>query len=213
MTTTRYSDAASVWNSRYDRKDLLFGSAPNIWLASHQDLFVPGKRALAVADGEGRNSVWLAQQGLLVDAFDISSVAVAKAEKMARQAQVAVNFNVADCDSWKWNATLYDYVVAIFVQFADPMTRTRLFSNMVRTLAPGGLLFLQGYTPKQLEYKTGGPPEVSHLYTEDLLRASFSSVEVLELRNYEAEIEEGVQHCGRSALIGMVARSGELQLG
>lgn len=160
MTTTRYSDAAAVWDNRYDREDLLFGSAPNTWLASHQDLFLPGKRALAVADGEGRNSVWLAQRGLSVDAFDISSVAVAKAKELARQAQVAVNFNVADCDGWNWNAVAYDYVVAIFVQFADPEMRARLFSNMVRTLVPGGLLFLQGYTPKQLEYKTGGPPEV-----------------------------------------------------
>lgn len=207
MATTRYSDAAAVWDNRYDREGLLFGSAPNTWLASHQDLFLPGKRALAVADGEGRNSVWLAQRGLSVDAFDISSVAVAKAKELARQAQVAVNFNVADCDGWNWNAVAYDYVVAIFVQFADPEMRARLFSNMVRTLAPGGLLFLQGYTPKQLEYKTGGPPEVSHLYTEELLRASFSGLELLELRSYEAEIEEGVQHCGRSALIGMVARS------
>lgn len=211
MTIKKYIDAAAMWDNRYDREDFLFGADPNSWLASYHDFFVPGKRALAVADGEGRNSVWLAQQGLSVDAFDISSVAVAKARNLARQTQVSVNFNVSDCDSWKWNASTYDYVVAIFVQFADPEMRTRLFSNMAGTLVPGGLLFLQGYSPKQLEYKTGGPPEASHLYTEELLRGSFSELELLELRSYEAEIEEGVQHRGRSALIGMVAKLRSLE--
>jgi SAM-dependent methyltransferase len=206
MKNTGFPDAANVWNSRYDRPDFLFGSEPNAFLASHQTLFVKGKKALAVADGEGRNSVWLARQGLLVDAFDISSVGVAKAKEYARTAHVGVNFHVCDCDSWDWQPAAYDYVVAIFVQFAGPQMRQRLFANMVSTLKPGGYLVLQGYTPKQLEYKTGGPPEVSHLYTEGLLKSSFKGVEFVELRSYEAEIEEGAQHRGRSALIGMVAR-------
>lgn len=209
MTTTQFSDAAVVWNSRYDRKDFLFGTAPNAWLASHQALFAPGRRALAVADGEGRNSIWLAQLGLSVDAFDISSIAVAKAKDWVRRSGVTVNFNVTDCDGWTWKPGAYDYVVAIFVQFADPEMRARLFANMVGSLAPGGLLMLQGYTPKQLEFKTGGPPEVSHLYTEEMLQASFLELEIIELHSYDAEIEEGTQHRGCSALIGMVARMPE----
>lgn len=211
MKNTGFPNAAATWDSRYDRPDFLFGSEPNAYLASHQPLFVKGKRALAVADGEGRNSIWLARQGLLVDAFDISSVGVKKATEYARTAGVAVHFQVCDCDTWDWRPAAYDYVVAIFVQFADPEMRQRLFANMIHTLKPGGIIVLQGYTPRQLEYKTGGPPEVSHLYTQDLLKSSFRELDLVELRNYEAELQEGVQHCGRSALIGMVARKPDVK--
>lgn len=206
MTNIGFPNAAATWDNRYDRPDFLFGLEPNAYLASHHALFVNGKRALAVADGEGRNSVWLARQGLVVDAFDISSVGVAKAREYARAANVPVNFEVCDCDTWDWRPAAYDYVVAIFVQFADPEMRQRLFANMIHTLEPGGIIVLQGYTPKQLEYKTGGPPEISHLYTEDLLKSSFQELDLIELRSYEADIQEGVQHRGRSALIGLVAR-------
>ena len=84
--------------------------------------------------------------------------------------------------------------------------RERLFANIVRALKPGGLLVLQGYTPRQLEYKTGGPGIESHLYTEAMLRSAFAALEIVELSDYEAELTEGRQHHGRSALIGMVAR-------
>ena len=206
MKNTGFPDAAETWNERYGCSDLLFGSEPNAFLASHQKLFEKGGRALAVADGEGRNSVWLARQGLTVDAFDISSVGVAKARAFAEAGNATVNFNVCDSDSWRWEPEVYDYVIAIFVQFAEPEARQRLFANMIRTLKPGGYLILQGYTPKQLEYKTGGPPCAENLYTEDLLKASFQALEIVELRSYEAVIEEGAQHHGLSALIGMVGR-------
>ena len=206
MENTERPDAANAWNDRYARPDFLFGSEPNAYLASHRQLFVKGKKALAVADGEGRNSVWLARQGLEVDAFDISPVGVAKAKAFAQAGITSVYFNVSDCDSWPWQPDAYDYVVAIFVQFADPEARQRLFVNMINTLKPGGYLILQGYTPKQLEYKTGGPPCAENLYTEDLLKSSFQALEILELRSYEAVLEEGAQHCGLSALIGMVGR-------
>ena len=77
---------------------------------------------------------------------------------------------------------------------------------MADALKPGGTLLLQGYAPKQLEYRTGGPPLLSHLYTEPLLREAFASLDIVELRDYEAEVHEGSGHSGRSALIGMVAR-------
>lgn len=198
-----------MWNSRYQQTEYLFGTAPNAWLAAHEPLLQPGQKVLCVADGEGRNSVWLAQRGMQVDAFDISAVGVEKARALAAQSGVAVNFQVCDCDSFAFADAAYDVVAAIFIQFADPAMRERLFANMVRTLRPGGYLLLQGYTPKQLEYKTGGPPELDHLYTEDLLRQQFRSMEILELALYEAELKEGARHSGMSALVGMVARKAE----
>jgi len=200
------SDPAGTWNRRFEGEDFHFGTAPNTWLVEHADLFHPGQRALCVADGEGRNSVWLAQRGLEVDAFDIAGVGVAKARRLAAGRGVNVNFAVSDCDHFAWAEDRYDAVVAIFVQFADPAMRERLFAHMQRALRPGGILALLGYTTKQLEYRTGGPPIASHLYTPALLREAFAGLEIEELRECEADLAEGTAHFGRSALIGLVAR-------
>ncbi|MDH5207871.1 MAG: class I SAM-dependent methyltransferase [Burkholderiaceae bacterium] len=201
-----FADAAVTWNRRFEGDGYLFGTEPNVWLKEHVDAWPPGGRILCVADGEGRNSVWLARKGFVVDAFDIADAGVAKARRLAAAAGVTVNFQVADCDSYDWPEAAYDGVAAIFIQFASPDERRRLFQRIVASLKPGGSLVLQGYTPKQLEYGTGGPPFVSHLYTAELLRAAFDELEILELREYEADVDEGSGHKGRSALIGMVAR-------
>jgi 2-polyprenyl-3-methyl-5-hydroxy-6-metoxy-1,4-benzoquinol methylase len=203
---TSSSRDASHWNDRFAGEDFIFGTEPNRWLREHAAAFKPRGRILSVADGEGRNSVWLAKQGFQVEAFDFSAVGIAKARKLATQAGVTVDYQLTDCDGFAWPKAAYDGIAAIFVQFADPELRARLFANMIASLAPGGILILQGYTPKQLEYKTGGPSNVSHLYTEAMLRDAFRDTDILELREYEAELGEGAGHHGRSALVGMIAR-------
>lgn len=205
-TPPAFADAAQTWNRRYDSPEFLFGTAPNEWLRAQAPLLPPRGRVLSVADGEGRNSVWLARQGFQVDAFDVADRAVDKARAFAQREGVSVNFAVADCDGFVWPEAAYDGLAAIFVQFADPPMRARLFERIGRSLKPGGVLILQGYTPKQLEYRTGGPPFASHLYTPELLREAFDGLEILELREYEADLAEGEGHRGRSALIGLVAR-------
>lgn len=205
-TPAPFADAAQSWNKRFEGEGFHFGTEPNAWLAEHAGAWSPGQRVLCVADGEGRNSVWLAGRGLAVDAFDIAPVGVDKARRLAAKAGVTVDYAVADCDGFDWKAGRYDGVAAIFVQFADPPMRERLFANMKRCLKPDGLLVLQGYTPKQLEYGTGGPPFVSHLYTPPMLREAFADMEIVTLREYEAELAEGKGHRGKSALVGLVAR-------
>jgi len=205
-TTTAFADAAATWNRRYAGEAFLFGTEPNAWLREHVAALPPAGRVLCVADGEGRNSVWLARQGFRVEAFDIAETAVAKARSFARREGASVDFAVADVATLAWPEAVYDAVVAIFIQFADPDLRARLFAGMQRCLKPGGVLVLQGYTPRQIEYGTGGPPFASHMYTEPLLRESFADLDMLELREYEAEVAEGTGHRGRSALIGLVAR-------
>jgi SAM-dependent methyltransferase len=185
-----FSDAAQTWNQRFAAPGLLFGSEPNGWLREHASVWSPGDRVLCVADGEGRNSVWLAEQGLAVQAFDIAETGVAKARELAAQRGVAVSFAVADCDDYAWPETACEGVAAIFVQFADPALRARLFARMVRALKPGGRLVLQA----------------SHLYTEPLLREAFNELDIEHLREYDTDLAEGNGHHGRSALIGLVAR-------
>jgi cyclopropane fatty-acyl-phospholipid synthase-like methyltransferase len=201
-----FSNPRETWDKRFSTDDYIFGIEPNAWLAAHANLLQPGMRVLAVADGEGRNSVWMAKRGLTVDAFDLSPVGVDKAKKLAQQAGVQVNFEVCGVEDFAWKVGEYDAVVAIFIQFADPATRAALFRQMKAALKPDGLILLQGYTPKQLEYKTGGPPSADHLYTEALLQETFGDMDVVELRAYEDVLNEGTQHSGQSALIGLVAR-------
>ena len=156
---------ASFWDQRYARDDYLFGTEPNRFLLSQRARLRPGMRALALADGEGRNGVWLAEQGLNVVAVDSSSVALAKARALAQARGVEVGFAHTDLRTWAWPENAFDVVVAIFIQFADSAERARLHAQIEQALAPGGILILQGYTPKQLEYRTGGPADPDPLYT------------------------------------------------
>lgn len=194
------------WNQRFGAVDYIFGTAPNAFLASQKALLRAGSRALCVADGEGRNSVWLAEQGLEVVAFDFSPVGVEKARRLAAARGMKVRYEVATVYDWSWPTAAYDVVVAIFVQFADPPMRSFMFDRMVRAVRPGGLVLIEGYTPRQLKYGTGGPKQVDQLYTEGLLREAFARLELLELRQYEAELDEGSRHRGMSAVIDFVGR-------
>lgn len=200
---------SEFWNRRYAVEEYIFGTAPNAFLASQAQRFSPGQRVLAVADGEGRNGVWLAQQELDVLAVDVSPVALAKAEKLATRHGVTLKTERADLFDWDWGESRFDAIVAIFIQFVSSGERRQLHQLMRQALKPGGFIVLQGYTPKQLEYRTGGPSERDNLYSAEDLRGEFAGVadmEILHLREHECEISEGGGHSGMSALVEMVAR-------
>jgi SAM-dependent methyltransferase len=194
------------WNTRYAGDDYLFGTGPNTFLASQRHLLEPGRRALAVADGEGRNGVWLAEQGLRVTAVDFSPVALDKARCLAEGRGVDVTFVQADLTSWAWPEHSFDAVVAIFIQFAAPELREVIFEGIRRTLVPGGLLLLQGYRPEQIQYGTGGPPQAENMYTAAMLRDAFPGFEIVSLVEHDSFIQEGTGHDGVSALVDLVAR-------
>ena len=194
------------WDERYASEEFYFGTKPNDFLVSQRLLLKPGMSCLAVADGEGRNGVWLAQQGLRVLSVEASPVALEKARKLAEQRGVIVEFEQADLSQWQWGENRFDMVAAIFIQFAHPALREQMFAGIRRCLKPGGLLLLQGYTPRQLEYKTGGPPAAENMYTEALLREAFGDMEIIHLREHDDHVSEGAGHSGMSALIDLVAR-------
>lgn len=194
------------WDDRYSGDGYLFGQAPNAFLASQKHRLQPGWTALAVADGEGRNGVWLAEQGLKVRSVDGSAVAQAKALALAGSRGVSIDYAVADLSLWPWPEQELDVIVAIFIQFASPALRKEIFDGMAQALKPGGLLLLEGYRPEQLRYGTGGPSALANLYTEEMLREAFSGFEFLELRSHDSVISEGTGHVGMSALIDLVAR-------
>lgn len=200
------------WNARYQEvgDEYLFGTAPNRFLSHRADLLRDGRTAVSVADGEGRNSVWLAEQGLDVTAVEISPVAVEKARRLAAGRALPIRFVVADMLAPDWPPAelhnAFDWVVGVFIQFVGPTERVRQFAAMKQLAHPGGRILLQGYTPKQLDYRTGGPGTLENLYTREILQDLFADWEIEELVEYEEDIAEGMGHKGRSALIGLVAR-------
>jgi SAM-dependent methyltransferase len=193
------------WQARFATPDYAFGKEPNYFVRSCRKLLPPHGRALAVADGEGRNGVWLAEQGLDVVSLDFSPAAQSKARALAAERAVTANFVQADVHAWDYPQAAFDVVVEIFAQFSPPAERAIKWRGMRRTLKSGGLLIIMGYTPKQLQYGTGGPKQVEKLYTRAMLEREFGDFRDLTVVEEEREMREGASHAGISAVIGLTA--------
>ena len=194
-----------MWEARYaNAGDYLFGEEPAKMLVENPWMTDGADTCLCVADGEGRNGVWLAGQGLSVASFDLSPTAVERAQVLAAKSGVGINAYVSDWEGWDWSQS-FDLVVAVFVQFMGPEARVRQFETLREAVRPGGRLVLHGYTPEQVEFGTGGPPYPENMYTPELLNDAFGDWRVLRLAAYEREVQEGRGHSGHSALIDLVA--------
>ena len=194
------------WDSRYSVEGYLFGRAATPFIARHGGALSPGSRVLAIADGEGRNSVWLAQAGHTVTAFDISPNALAKAEALASEEGVQLDLHESSVEDWAWQPGAFDAVAAIFFQFLAPPKRAEVFALIDRTLRPGGVLLLHGFAPRQVRYGTGGPPAVANMYTLDMLLAAFPGYDVIHGADYDEVISSGQGHNGKAGLVDFVAR-------
>jgi len=193
------------WEARFATPDYAFGKEPNYFLRSCQKLLPRRGQALAVADGEGRNGVWLAEQGLDVVSLDFSPAAQNKARALAAERRVKVVFVKTDVHVWDYPQATFDVVVEIFAQFSPPAERTIKWRGMRRALKPGGLLIIQGYTPKQLQHGTGGPKQLENLYTRAMLEREFGDFRDLKIVEEERDMREGASHAGLSAVIGLTA--------
>lgn len=200
--------AGILWDERYTAEEYVYGTAPNRWLAQQEALLPRTGRALAVADGEGRNGVWLAGLGLEVTAVDASRVGQEKARALARERGCAARYHpvLADLESWDWPVDAFDAVALIYFHVGRDARRV-LLRRLVASLAPGGLLVLECYTPRQLAFGTGGPSDPDQLYEPEELRRELAGLEILHLEERELELEEGLQHRGRSAVVRLLARA------
>jgi SAM-dependent methyltransferase len=207
---TRVSEYAR-WEDRYAGTEYAFGKEPNYFLASCKPLLPRSGQALAVADGEGRNGVWLAEQGLDVLSIDFSPSAQKKGRALALERHVDIVFQQVDVHRWEYPKAAFDVVVEIFSQFSSPPERTIKWAGMRQTLKPGGLLIIQGYTPKQLEYGTGGPKQLENLYTRAMLEDGFRGFRDIKIAEEERDIQEGASHRGMSAVINVTARKPKAQ--
>ena len=202
-----FDNPHETWNARFAGSEYLFGEAPNAFLTREARWIAPRGSVLCVADGEGRNSVWLAELGCEVTGIDISPLALAKADRLAAERSVKVQWLEADITNWTWTPKGFDAVVCIFIQFAAPEGRERIFSGMQQTLDGDGHVVLQGYTPRQLQYGSGGPRDLDHLYTRELLERAFADWDIVHLHEHDEMLAEGTKHVGMAALIDMIARN------
>jgi 2-polyprenyl-3-methyl-5-hydroxy-6-metoxy-1,4-benzoquinol methylase len=196
---------SEFWDRRYAAEDYAYGTEPNAFLVSQAGLLRRGMRCLAVGDGEGRNGVWLAEQGMEVTSVDSSSVGLGKARALAASRGVHVRTECVDLFTWSWPQQAFDCVVAIFVHF-PPEHRARLHRAMWEALVPGGLVIMEAFTPDQLQYKSGGPPVREMLYTLDTLKADFPDGRRLLLEEQTTELSEGTYHRGTAAVVRLVVQ-------
>lgn len=194
------------WETRFAKPGYEFGKAPNEFLVRCKPLLPKSGKALAVADGEGRNGVWLAEQGLDVTSTDFSPSAQKKALALAAERGVPIAAVEADMHRWAYPDAAFDVVIEIFTQVSTPKERPLKWAGMRRALKSGGLLILEGYAPRQLEHGTGGPKQLDHLYTRAMLEQAFGDFRDLHIEEEEREMREGAAHAGLSAVIHLTGR-------
>lgn len=205
MSVREETNEYARWEARFATPDYAFGKEPNFFLQSRRKLLPRHGRALAIADGEGRNGVWLAEQGLNVVSLDFSPAAQKKARALAAERGMKVTFVQADVHAWDYPEAAFEVVVEIFAQFSSPAERAIKWHGMRRALKSGGALIIQGYTPRQLQYGTGGPKRLENLYTRAMLEQEFGDFRDLNIVEEEREMREGASHAGMSAVIGLTA--------
>jgi len=193
------------WDDRYAEPGFAYGTAPNDFLAQNVDRLPRGGEVLSLAEGEGRNAVFLAQRGFRVTAVDSSAVGLEKAQQLAARAGVEIKTVTADLAAFDLGTNRWDGIVSIWCHVPSAL-RHRLHTSIVSALRQGGVLLLESYTPKQLEYKTGGPPTVDYLTTRAELEGQLQGLKILWCEEKTREVHEGKYHNGPSAVVQLIAR-------
>ena len=194
------------WDERYSIDEYLFGKEPAQALLRNEEHLVSGGTTLVIADGEGRNSVYLAKKGFKVTATDNSIVANRKAKSLAVIENVQVDYRLEDFFNINWSEKNYDNVIGICFQFVPHHLIDNVLMDLRSATKKGGTLLIHGYTPTQLKYGTGGPKDKSLMYTKNTFTNLFHESEIFKLEEYEAIINEGVGHSGLSAMIDFIAK-------
>lgn len=207
-TAVRDAVTGPKWDRQYDAPGYIFGTAPNMFLATEAHRFGAAGRILVPGDGEGRNGVWLAQQGFVVTSVEASGVGVEKARALAAERGVRIDIQNANLDAWDWPTGTFDGVAAIFVHF-EPHVRKLMHRRMLEALKPGGIVLLEAFTPKHVENRKAGsrggpPPEM--LYTARMLGDDFADAAIELLREEEISLAEGTRHQGRAHVVRLMAR-------
>ena len=192
------------WDERFADEGYFYGVAPNDYLAAQFESIPPG-RVLCLAEGEGRNAVFLAEQGYQVTAVDASQVGLDKADKLAKDRGVRITTVQADLADYQIEAGSWQGIVSIFCHL-PPALRQQVHRSVVKGLVSGGVLLLEGYTPAQLNNTTGGPPTVDLMMDAAMLRKNFSDLDIVHLAELKRDVIEGRGHTGAADVVQLTAR-------
>jgi SAM-dependent methyltransferase len=195
---------AAFWNERYHGTDYFYGTAPNDFLVSVAPE-IPAGPVLCLAEGEGRNAIFLAGRGHAVTAVDLAEAGVAKMRALAEQRGVPLAAVAADLTDFAISPGAWSGIVAIFMHLPPTLRRTVL-ARVTAGLRPGGVFVMEAYRPAQLGYHTGGPRDVTLLPTLAELRAELGDLECVIGREIERDVREGGGHTGMSAVVQVLAR-------
>jgi len=196
---------ANKWDERYAAGRYFYGTEPNDFLVEHVAEIPAGGDVLCLAEGEGRNAVFLAGRGLRPVALDQSSVGLAKATRLAAARGVTLSTLHADLDSYVFEPRRWDGIVSIWCHLPTAL-RLRVHRQVVEALRPGGVFLLEAYRPDQLRYRTGGPSELDLLPTLQTLRSELQGLEFTHAQELDRTIQEGDGHAGLSAVVQVVCR-------
>lgn len=191
------------WDERYAQEGYLYGTEPNGFLKENFRQIPKGK-VLFLAEGEGRNAVFLARHGYEVTAMDSSAVAIAKADRLAQKNNVSVTTRVADLNGFDLGEEQWDGIVSIFCHL-PPALRKNVHAGIVKALKKGGVLLAEAYTPDQLKYKTGGPPTKELLVDLSMLKDELKSLRFVHALEAVREVHEGDLHFGKGAVVQIIA--------
>lgn len=192
------------WNDKFGTEDYAYGTEPNDFLRETVDA-MPRGTVLSLAEGEGRNAVWLAQQGYEVSSVEQSERGVAKTLRLALQRGVVVNAQRGDLAEFHIEPNSWDLIVSIYAHTPSALRR-RLHREAVAGLRPGGHFLLEAYTPAQIPNSTGGPKDPDLMPTAALLEEELAGLVFEILREVEREVVEGSLHTGAANVVQVLAR-------
>lgn len=193
------------WDERYSAEGFFYGTDPNDFLKLQAARIQPGGKVLCLAEGEGRNAVYLASKGFAVTGVDGSAQGFEKLKVLAAKAGVNVHTVVRDLADYDMGQRQWDAIVSIWCHLPQPL-RSIVHKRVVSALRPGGVFILEAYTPRQLQFKTGGPPTIDMLMAPDALRTELAGLRFEIVQEVDREIHEGRGHEGKSAVVQLVAR-------
>lgn len=205
MSALSNPDPRTKWNDRYSEPGFAFGSEPNAWLAGLDPILPRQGTALSLAEGQGRNAVWLAQRGLAVTAVDIAEIGLAKAAELAASRGVPLTCVHADLAGYAMGLAQWDVIVSICCHL-PPALRRAVHANVVAALKPGGLFVMEAYTPAQTLRETGGPRDPELCPTAELLRQELAGLVFETLHERVRPVLEGRYHTGEADVVDVLAR-------
>lgn len=193
-----------MWDKRYDIEEYAYGKQPNTFL-KEKYAAIPKGRVLSLAEGEGRNAVFLAQQGYTVTAIDSSQVGLEKAQKLADENGVSIELVHADLEDYDLGQSKWDGIVAIFCPLPS-VVRAALYKKIALALKKGGVFFLEAYTPEQVNHGTGGGNSVDTMQSIATLRSELAGLTFTHLVELERDVVEGIYHTGKGAVVQAIAK-------